>query len=211
MDRLGTKISEIIAQADLNVITSKQVRSRLQSDFGFDIADKKDVVDAMIDAAVVQRLQTLEQPRDREPAAPAAEEDADYLLAKELQDADRGRLRRAKVDKKGPVKEKKKRAKEAVSGEKTPRSNPFNRPYLLSDALSNLLGGAKALSRPQVVKHIWAYVREHDLQDPTNRRFIICDELLRAVFRKSKVSCFSMNKTLSNHLMAPHECTEANL
>jgi chromatin remodeling complex protein RSC6 len=46
------------------------------------------------------------------------------------------------------------------------------------------------LSRPQTVKRIWEYVKERDLQDSNDRRYIICDEKLKAVFKTSKVSIF---------------------
>ena len=38
------------------------------------------------------------------------------------------------------------------------------------------------MSRPEVVKKIWAYVKLNNLQDPTDRRYIICDDSLKPVF-----------------------------
>ncbi len=56
------------------------------------------------------------------------------------------------------------------------------------------------LSRPGVVKALWAYIKKHDLQDPKDRRFILCDDKLKAVFGKDRVNAFGMNKFLSNHV-----------
>ena len=58
----------------------------------------------------------------------------------------------------------------------------------------------KQLSRPQTVKRIWAYVRSHDLQDPSDKRMIRCDEPLKAVFKQEKVHMFTMNKILSQNM-----------
>lgn len=51
---------------------------------------------------------------------------------------------------------------------------------------------SKQLSRPQTVKRIWAYVREHDLQDPKDKRMIRCDDGMRAVFKQDKVHMFTV-------------------
>ncbi len=59
---------------------------------------------------------------------------------------------------------------------------------------------AAQLSRPQVVKKIWAYIKERDLQDPADKRQIRCDEKLQSVFKLDKVHMFTMNKILSKQL-----------
>jgi upstream activation factor subunit UAF30 len=50
----------------------------------------------------------------------------------------------------------------------------------------------------QVVKEIWAYIKEHNLQDPSNKRNIRPDAKLGTVL-KAPVTMFSMNKQLSKH------------
>ncbi|KAI9809700.1 MAG: hypothetical protein M1825_000132 [Sarcosagium campestre] len=61
------------------------------------------------------------------------------------------------------------------------------------------------LSRPETVKRIWAYVKEHDLQDPKDKRQIRCDDALKAVFKQDRIHMFTMNKVLSHHLFAQDE------
>lgn len=61
------------------------------------------------------------------------------------------------------------------------------------------------MPRTQVVKRIWSYVRERDLQDPSDRRQIRCDEPLKAIFKQERVHMFTMNKLLSGHMFAPGE------
>ncbi|KAJ9177211.1 hypothetical protein P3X46_012450, partial [Hevea brasiliensis] len=51
-----------------------------------------------------------------------------------------------------------------------------------------------------VVKQLWTYIREKNLQDPDNRRNIICDEPLRALFGVDCINMFQMNKALSKHI-----------
>lgn len=52
----------------------------------------------------------------------------------------------------------------------------------------------------QVVKKIWAYIKEKDLQNPKNRRKILCDEMLHDIFRVKSIDMFQMNKVLSKHI-----------
>lgn len=81
------------------------------------------------------------------------------------------------------------------------KENPFNRPLCLSDPLASLLN-CQELSRPKVVKELWSYIKSHNLHD---KAFINCDEKLKAIFKKDRIHCFTMNKILSEHLMKPEE------
>jgi upstream activation factor subunit UAF30 len=74
----------------------------------------------------------------------------------------------------------------------------------LSAPLSSLLNETQ-LSRPQTVKKIWEYIKANDLQDPSDKRNIICDDRLRAVFKQDKVHMFTMNKILGQNLYAAEE------
>jgi len=75
----------------------------------------------------------------------------------------------------------------------------FHKPLNLSEPLQALLGEPQ-LSRPETVKRIWAYVKARDLQDPSDKRQIRCDEAMRAVFKSDKVHMFTMNKILATQL-----------
>ncbi len=52
---------------------------------------------------------------------------------------------------------------------------------------------------PQVVKKMWEYIKEHNLQNPNDKRKIILDDKLKTIF-KSPLTMFSMNKQLSRHV-----------
>ena len=56
----------------------------------------------------------------------------------------------------------------------------------------------------QVVKAIWVYAKEHNLQDPKNKRKIICDEKL-GKFLPARTDMFKMNKELSKHVFTQGE------
>jgi len=78
----------------------------------------------------------------------------------------------------------------------------FQKPYLLSEPLMAVLN-ADILPRGQVVKALWGYIKGNNLQNPSDKREIFCDDKLRAVFKTDKVTMFSMNKELSKHLIDP--------
>ncbi|CAM9409168.1 unnamed protein product [Chrysoparadoxa australica] len=84
---------------------------------------------------------------------------------------------------------------------KTRKNSGFNKPLQLSTELYEFFNKEdEFLSRGDVVKKLWAYFKEKDLQDPKNRRNILLDEPLQKVFKCKKFSMFSMNKKLSSHL-----------
>ncbi|KAJ5865095.1 uncharacterized protein N7529_007011 [Penicillium soppii] len=84
------------------------------------------------------------------------------------------------------------------------RNTGFHKPLNLSEPLSALLGEV-TLSRPQTVKKVWQYIRENELQDPSDRRQIRCDDAMRAVFKQDRVHMFTMTKILNQNLYNPDE------
>ncbi|KIK69054.1 hypothetical protein GYMLUDRAFT_35098 [Collybiopsis luxurians FD-317 M1] len=75
----------------------------------------------------------------------------------------------------------------------------FAKEFTLSPPLASLLQVDK-LSRPQVVKQLWVYIKGNERQNPSNKREILCDDNLRAVFNVDKIDMFKMNKVLGQHL-----------
>mgnify|MGYP006378681043 FL=1 len=61
--------------------------------------------------------------------------------------------------------------------------------------------GTDILPRPQVVSKIWVYIREHELQNPNDKREILCDEKLQKVMKKTKISMFKMNAMIGAHML----------
>ena len=50
------------------------------------------------------------------------------------------------------------------------------------------------------MKGLWAYLKEHKLQDPENRQFFTPDKMLEPIFGKEKIKAFGMTKYLKGHL-----------
>ena len=77
-------------------------------------------------------------------------------------------------------------------------------PLKPSPQLAEILGSSSPISRPQVAKKVWAYIKKHGLQDKKKRTQIHADAKLRPVFRgKKKVSMFEMTKLVGRHLAGP--------
>ncbi|KAJ7188634.1 SWIB/MDM2 domain-containing protein [Mycena filopes] len=89
--------------------------------------------------------------------------------------------------------------KKRSTGEGGGARGGFAKPYLLSEPLAAVLG-VDSLSRPQVVKQLWVYIKSNELQNPDNKREIMCDSGLRPVFNVDKIDMFKMNKVLGQHL-----------
>jgi upstream activation factor subunit UAF30 len=79
-------------------------------------------------------------------------------------------------------------------------TSAFLKPLQPSPELAAIVGSAP-LPRPEVVSKVWEYIKKHKLQNPQNKREIMADETLQAVFGgKNKVNMFEMNKHLAQHL-----------
>ncbi|CAC5425849.1 UAF30 [Mytilus coruscus] len=100
---------------------------------------------------------------------------------------------------------KKKERKTPVKREKKGTST-YSRPCLLSQELADVMGADK-LARNEVVKKMWQIIKERNLQDPSNRQFMICDEQLLPIFGKKKVKTFGMMKYLKNHIKDAKDVT----
>lgn len=76
----------------------------------------------------------------------------------------------------------------------------FLKPLQPSAALAAIVGSTP-LSRGEVVKKLWAYIKKNNLQNPANKRNIMADDKLRPVFGgKGEVNMFEMTKLVSQHL-----------
>ena len=76
----------------------------------------------------------------------------------------------------------------------------FMKPMNLSAELAAVIG-SDPIPRTEVTKKIWAYIKSKDLQDPANKRNIVADDALKAVFGgKAVVNMFEMTKLVNAHL-----------
>ena len=74
------------------------------------------------------------------------------------------------------------------------------KPLNLSSELEAVVGSGP-LPRGQVVKKLWEYIKKYDLQNPQNKRNILADAKLKAIFGgKGEVTMFEMMKLASAHM-----------
>ena len=112
---------------------------------------------------------------------------------------------KAAKETKAPKETKASKTAKAQSGKAEPASaggqkpNALQKPLQPSKELAAVVGSAP-LPRGEVVSKVWDYIKKHDLQNPENRREILADDTLEAVFGKKKVTMFEMNKHLAQHL-----------
>ncbi|KAI9156038.1 hypothetical protein H9P43_009148 [Blastocladiella emersonii ATCC 22665] len=89
--------------------------------------------------------------------------------------------------------------RKAKKPRKSSPNNPFNALQVLSPDLAAVIG-PDPRPRHQVVKGLWAYIKEHNLQDPNSKIKIVCDGPLKSLFGVDTVHSFTMQKLLSKHL-----------
>ncbi|KAL8958777.1 MAG: hypothetical protein Q9193_004229 [Seirophora villosa] len=131
--------------------------------------------------------------------------DDDAAFAAKLQAEENGRARSTRgggPKKAAPVKKKKKTKKRTA--DRVDAADDSDLDSEPAEKKVNRSGGFH-LSRPQTVKRIWQYVRQHNLQEPTDKRWIRCDDAMRAVFKAERVNMFTMNKLLAQNLYNPDE------
>ena len=82
----------------------------------------------------------------------------------------------------------------------TKTNSAFMKPMTVSADLAAVVGKGP-MPRSEVVKKLWVYIKDKNLQDPKNKRNIVSDATLKKVFGgKDMVNMFEMTKLVSKHL-----------
>lgn len=93
-----------------------------------------------------------------------------------------------------------KQTKATAKTKETPKKTRVMPVNTLSPELA-IIVGATELSRGDVTKKLWEYIRTHQLQDPSNKRLIIPDAALTKIFdTKEPVDMFKMAGLLNKHI-----------
>ncbi|KAA3482393.1 histone acetyltransferase KAT6B isoform X3 [Gossypium australe] len=191
---LVARLREILRDSDLDTATAGSVRKQLEKDFGIDLSDRKSFVRDQIDIF----LETLNRDNEKEGEDEQAPESENEELQEENDDEE-------EEESKGEGSQNTRQVfffvwLRSKSDKKTKkRGGGFQTVCSLSPQLQKVVGESK-LARTEVVKKLWVYIKEKDLQDPKNKRNIICDELLRDIFRVNSINMFQMNKALTKHI-----------
>lgn len=188
-------VDAILSVSNPDEISPKRVRKALQILYSVNLDSQRKLINELI----LERFGDIqENPRVLIPKNDLISRDQELSLR--LQKEEERPLRSTRK-KKGKSESKSKRKKKKND---SPDSNRISvRKVLLSAPLQKFLG-SEELPRTQVVKMIWQYIKEHDLQNPKDRREILCDEKMEPIFGK-KMTMFSMNKLLTKHLFNPDE------
>ncbi|CAI4052223.1 hypothetical protein SKDZ_15G4310 [Saccharomyces kudriavzevii ZP591] len=200
LDQYAIMIDIVLSDMDLKTVTTKKVRMALKEAFAIDVESQSKPINELIrmHLQLVKGGPSLKRSLEdvlRENATLAMK------LTKEVSINKRSMEEEEEKNDDGIKDADDLRTKTTVN--KSPIST---RQVILSKSLANLLGEPR-LTRTDVVRQVWAYIKEHDLQNPKNRKEILCDEKLELIFGK-RTDMFKMHKILVNHMTDPSKTTD---
>ncbi|XP_028055541.1 upstream activation factor subunit spp27-like isoform X3 [Camellia sinensis] len=179
------RLRDFLRTSDLTTTTTATIRRRLEEDFGIDLSDKKAFIREQVDLFLQSQVDNAQENEEEDEGEVNEEEEDDD---DEEEEASNGKS----TSKRGSKKQNKEVKKRGGGG-------GFTKLCSLSPELQKFVG-VPELARTEVVKQLWNYIREKNLQDPSNRRNIICDDTLRALFAVDCINMFQMNKSLAKHI-----------
>ncbi|WFD18054.1 hypothetical protein MCAP1_000266 [Malassezia caprae] len=194
---LRERIFDVLKDADLSSVSAKKIRTEMSEmpegslPAGLDLAAQKKAIDAVI------RQCYEEFTSKKKPSA---------KTKKSAEPKEKKTKKRASADEKDGEPKKKRVASE---------NSPLKRPMKLSQEMAEVCGGSE-MPRYEVVKQLWVYIKDKNLQNESNKRQvrvarltqILCDEKLTSLFGKSAIeyvrpltpSSFEMAKLIGPHL-----------
>ncbi|XP_071528743.1 uncharacterized protein [Panulirus ornatus] len=171
-ETLKKEISAILKVADLDTISAKKVRQQLEERLGVDLLSRKKEIDALIMADVEDQANSQSDEEVSEEEVPKGKEDSESEPESESRKASGGR------------------------GKKS----AFTKSFKLSPELADVVG-SDVMPRHEVVKKLWAVIKERELQDPENKQYAICDDQLFKVIGVKRFRTFGMMKHLKDHFL----------
>ncbi|XP_011001193.1 PREDICTED: upstream activation factor subunit spp27-like isoform X3 [Populus euphratica] len=186
---LVTRLREILGRSDLDTATAGSIRRQLEEDLSVDLSEKKKFIREQIDTF----LETFNGGEGKSENVSENENTENDAVDDEENENDG--VKEEEEEEETETKE----SKGSNKTEKVRKRGGFAKLSSLSPQLQAVVG-VPELARTEVVKKLWAYIRDNNLQDPKNRKKIKCDEALRAVFHVNSIDMFQMNKALSKHI-----------
>ncbi|XP_026754053.1 uncharacterized protein LOC113514229 isoform X1 [Galleria mellonella] len=197
---LEKEIAKILKNADLAKTSTNKVIQKLEEVFGVELAEKKKMIDQM----VTEYLQANGSEDENEDDEEEEEEEEEEVKPK------KSTKRAAPVSKRSKKKRKNSSDEDDDEDEKKDnkkggrrrkgKGSGYTRAYKLSPALAALMD-AEEMPRHEVVKRVWAIIKEKKLYDPNNRQFAICDDALYKVIGTKRFRIFGMMKYLKTHFI----------
>ncbi|XP_045608170.1 uncharacterized protein Non2 isoform X2 [Procambarus clarkii] len=220
-ETLKMEISAILKGADLETLSAKKVRQQLEQQLGVDLSDRKKEIDSIIMADVEDQVNSHSDEEVSEEEVPKAKEDSESEPESEGKggdddDYEPGAKKAARKPKASPKKRKndddddsdeewgkrKKAPKKGGGGGGGGRGkkSAFTKSFKLSPELADVVG-SDVMPRHEVVKKLWAVIKERELQDPKNKQYAICDDQLLKVIGVKRFRTFGMMKHLKDHFL----------
>ncbi|ODV87927.1 hypothetical protein CANARDRAFT_26106 [[Candida] arabinofermentans NRRL YB-2248] len=206
LDECIPVIDAILKASDLESISVKKIRKALSALFDRDFESTKKQVNALIMDRFYKLIELQEKSKDEDKDMKTKLEELleeNRILSARLntsigvvsiRDAKLRNTPLSRADRLRMTKEEKQKRLKRIN-----KVTGLSTPCALSPTLATFLKTTGPLPRTEVVKRVWAYIRENDLQDPEDKRFILCDDALKPLFG-DKVHMFTMNKFLKDHL-----------
>ncbi|KAJ8658842.1 hypothetical protein O0I10_005569 [Lichtheimia ornata] len=218
INTLRPRIIEILKASDLGSVSAKAVRKQLQQETTINLDEHKKPLNALI-GECYDKVNAEMQSKDTSSSSSdssSSDDDDDTSLATKAQttttttttkSSSQGTVKKTapkrKAEAQSTKKVTKKPRKPRQQDPEKREQNNFSRTWILSDDMAEVTG-EKTLSRPQVVKHLWKYIKEKNLQDPEKKTHIRCDDKLTRLFEgETYISGFTMNKYVGKHLLGP--------
>ncbi|KAM0012906.1 putative transcription regulator SWI/SNF-BAF60b family [Helianthus debilis subsp. tardiflorus] len=200
-------LHDVLRTSDLDTATGATVRRRLEDELGVDLSDRKPYIRQQIDLYLQSRYTDGNTDGGGDESENVKVEESDNGGSCDEEGEDEVDEEDSDVDDK-KVNSKRNKDKTTTNAKKR-GGGGFSKPCALSPQLQKLIGEPE-MARTEVVKKIWVYIKEKDLQNPKNKRKILCDETLHEIFRVKSIDMFQMNKALSKHIW-PIEEEEATV
>eukprot|EP00751_Fragilariopsis_kerguelensis_P016860 CAMPEP_0170836450 /NCGR_PEP_ID=MMETSP0734-20130129/2195_1 /TAXON_ID=186038 /ORGANISM="Fragilariopsis kerguelensis, Strain L26-C5" /LENGTH=321 /DNA_ID=CAMNT_0011203481 /DNA_START=45 /DNA_END=1010 /DNA_ORIENTATION=+ len=110
--------------------------------------------------------------------------------------------KKAKTKKKKKKKSPPLQSSSSSSEEKKKRVTGLSVKKEITSELSSFLGKdpKELVARTDIVKCLWVYIKEHELQNPNNKREIYLDSKMQELFGVERFTMFTMNKYIGAHV-----------
>lgn len=189
-DELREKIRELVSRVDLDAMGVKAFVKLLSKEFADepDLKPRKDFIKEVLTEVINEQQQAAEAGSESDLDADANEQESEEENSEDGGDDDEDAARTPKK-------------KSAQAGKRRGGGGGgLSQEKEISDKLATFLGKGKMMSRTAIVKQMWEYIREHNLQNPSNKREIMLDKPMSTVFGCQTFTMFTMNKYIGAHI-----------
>lgn len=178
---LRLEMESLLKTTDLNTVSTKQFIATLSSRFGVDLNGRK----MFIKECLSEIINSMDHQDD-------GDSDDDHDDDDDGSDDD--------DDKDDGDEESSEEEAKAAPAAKRRSGGGLQAVKEISDEMAAFLRSDKQMARTAVVKGLWEYIKEHELQNPDDKREILLDDRMRALFHTDRFDMFQMNKYVSTHI-----------